>query len=49
MPRGSAVIRPATLRVRIGEPILTAGLTPADREALTERVRSRIAELRRPD
>jgi len=43
MPRGSALIRSGTVRVDIGEPIETAGLRPADREALAARVRDTIA------
>jgi 1-acyl-sn-glycerol-3-phosphate acyltransferase len=47
MPRGSAVIRPAVLRIRIGEPIPTTGLTDADRESLMGLVRDRIGALLR--
>ena len=47
MPRGSAVISPAVLRIRIGQPIPTAGLTDEDREPLTALVRDRIATLLR--
>jgi len=45
MPKGSAVIRPGVLRIRIGAPIPTAGLAEADREALTALVRRRVGEL----
>ncbi|MCA1584396.1 MAG: 1-acyl-sn-glycerol-3-phosphate acyltransferase [Acidobacteria bacterium] len=45
MRRGSAIIRPVTVSVRVGEPIPTAGLTLADRDALIERVRERIHAL----
>jgi 1-acyl-sn-glycerol-3-phosphate acyltransferase len=47
MPRGSAVILPTVLRMRIGEPIPTTGLTDEDRERLTALVRDRIASLLR--
>jgi 1-acyl-sn-glycerol-3-phosphate acyltransferase len=43
MRKGSVLIRPATVRVRLSEPIPTAGLTVADRDALAERVRDAIA------
>jgi len=45
MQRGSAFIRPATVSIRVGEPIETAGLALDDRSALIERTRARIAEL----
>ncbi len=45
MPRGAALIRPGTVRVEIGAPVSTAGLTGADREALANRVRDTIAEM----
>lgn len=45
MPPGSALIRSGTVRVEIGEPIATAGLSPGDREALLARVRDKIAEM----
>ena len=45
MTRGSALIHPVTISVRIGEPIETAGLTLDDRDALIERVRGRMQEL----
>lgn len=45
MRRGSRIIRPATIRVRVGEPIETAGLDLKDRDRLIERVKQRIVEM----
>jgi 1-acyl-sn-glycerol-3-phosphate acyltransferase len=45
MRKGSPVIWPATLRVRIGRPVETAGLTLDDRERLSNEVRERIASM----
>ena len=45
MRRGSPVIRPAAVSIRVGEPIETAGLTLDDRTALIARVREQIAAL----
>lgn len=45
MRKGSGLVRPAVVTVRIGEPIETKGMSLTDREALAERVRGRIAEL----
>jgi len=45
MRKGSRVIRPAHVTVRVGEPIETAGLNLDDRDALIARVRERIAGL----
>src|SRR5215470_1151753 len=45
MRKGSAIVRPVHVSVRIGEPIATAGLTLEDRDALIEQVRSRIRAL----
>jgi 1-acyl-sn-glycerol-3-phosphate acyltransferase len=45
MRRGSRIIRPVTVSIRVGEPIETAGLTPADRAALIATVRARIETL----
>ncbi len=42
MHRGSRIIRPVTLRVRVGEPVETEGLRPEDRENLIRRVREQI-------
>jgi 1-acyl-sn-glycerol-3-phosphate acyltransferase len=43
--KGSLIIYPVTVRVRIGEPVETAGMTLDDREELVSRVRSRVADL----
>jgi 1-acyl-sn-glycerol-3-phosphate acyltransferase len=45
MRKGSAIVRPVHVSVRIGEPIPTTGLTLADRDELIERVRARIGVL----
>jgi len=45
MRKGSFFIRPVTVSIRIGEPIETAGLTLAGRDALIARTRERIAAL----
>lgn len=45
MRKGSWLIRPALVTVRIGEPIGTAGMQMADRDALIATVRDRIATL----
>jgi 1-acyl-sn-glycerol-3-phosphate acyltransferase len=45
MRRGSRIIHPATLSVRVGEPIETAGLGLSDRALLIERVRERITRM----
>ena len=45
MRKGSAVIRPVTVSVRIGEPIETAGLSLHDRDDLIETTRARIEAL----
>jgi 1-acyl-sn-glycerol-3-phosphate acyltransferase len=45
MRKGSAVVRPVMVTVRIGEPVPTAGLTLDDRDALIERVRARVQNL----
>ncbi len=47
MQKGSWFVRPVMVRVRIGEPVETAGLEVDDRDELIERVRERIEELRR--
>jgi 1-acyl-sn-glycerol-3-phosphate acyltransferase len=43
--KGSLLIYPVTIRVRIGEPVETAGMTLEDREKLVTTVRDRIKEL----
>ena len=45
MRKGSAIVRPVHVSVRIGEPIPTAGLTLEDRDAVIERVHARIRML----
>jgi 1-acyl-sn-glycerol-3-phosphate acyltransferase len=45
MRKGSAIVRPVHVSVRIGEPIATAGMTLDDRDLLIERVRSAIRTL----
>lgn len=45
MPKGGRTLRPAPIRVRIGEPIVTAGLALSDRQTLRERARAAIAAL----
>jgi 1-acyl-sn-glycerol-3-phosphate acyltransferase len=47
MHKGSAVVRPVDVTVRIGEPVDTAGLTPDDRDLVVDQVRRRIAALLR--
>ena len=45
MRKGSAIIRPVIVSIRIGEPIETAGLGVTDRDALITTVRERIVAL----
>ena len=45
MRKGSAIVRPVHVTVRIGEPVPTAGLTVDDRDDLIERVRGQIQRL----
>lgn len=49
MRKGSALVYPATVRVRIGAPVETTGMTLDDRDALIATVRERIEALRRQD
>jgi 1-acyl-sn-glycerol-3-phosphate acyltransferase len=46
MQRGSSIIRPVTILIRVGRPIETAGLDVDERDALIVRVRQAIGELR---
>jgi 1-acyl-sn-glycerol-3-phosphate acyltransferase len=45
MRKGSLVIRPVTVTVRIGQPVETAGLTLEDRDLVVQQVRSQIEAL----
>ena len=45
MQRGSWIIRPAKISIRVGKPIDTAGLTLDDRDDVIARVREAIAKL----
>ena len=45
MRKGSAIIRPVTVSIRVGEPIETAGFALDDRAALIARVRERMVAL----
>ena len=46
MQKGSAIIRPVTISIRVGRPIETLGLTLKDRDTLIAQVRERIGALR---
>jgi 1-acyl-sn-glycerol-3-phosphate acyltransferase len=45
MRKGSAIVRPVHVTVRIGTPIPTAGLTLDDRDTLIDRVRGEVQKL----
>ena len=45
MRRGSAILHPAMLRIRVGQPIETAGLPMDQRDSLIQSVREQIQEL----
>ena len=45
MQRGSRIIRPVTVSIRVGEPVETAGVDPKDHDALIATVRERITGL----
>ncbi|HTI36577.1 MAG TPA: lysophospholipid acyltransferase family protein [Vicinamibacterales bacterium] len=45
MRKGSPIIYPVTIRIRLGAPIETAGLTLDDRDALVARARAAVANL----
>ena len=45
MRKGSAIVRPVTVTISVGEPIETAGLAVTERDKLIERVRERIQSL----
>lgn len=46
MPKGSFLVRPGRMRVRIGRPIEIDGRTVADRDALMEETREAVRRLR---
>ena len=45
MQRGSSIIRPVRISIRVGHPVETAGVSLDDRDLLIETVRARIQEL----
>jgi len=45
MRKGSPIVRPTTVSVRIGEPVETRGMDLSDRERLADLVRARVEEL----
>jgi 1-acyl-sn-glycerol-3-phosphate acyltransferase len=45
MRKGSALVRPVRVTVRVGAPIPTAGLTLDDRDAIIQRVRQQVQAL----
>jgi len=45
MRKGSSIIQPVTVSIRVGEPIETAGLALENRDALIKRTRQRIEAL----
>lgn len=45
MRRGSAIIRPVRMTLKVGEPIETAGMTLGDRDRLIQRARAEIEKL----
>jgi 1-acyl-sn-glycerol-3-phosphate acyltransferase len=45
MPRGSLLVRPGKIRVVVGAPVATQGLSPEDRDSLLQRVHGQIAEM----
>jgi 1-acyl-sn-glycerol-3-phosphate acyltransferase len=48
MRKGSAFVRPVMVSVRVGTPIVTSGMTVADRDQLIARVRTEIQALLEP-
>ena len=46
LPKGGFRLRPRPIRLRVGEPIPTAGLTADDRQQLADRTRAAILALR---
>jgi hypothetical protein len=45
MRKGSPIVRPVTVSIRIGEPVETAGLSVDERDAVIRRVRRKIEEM----
>ena len=45
VPMGSAVVKPGRVTLRVGNPIVTEGMNPKERQVLTARVRESIASL----
>jgi 1-acyl-sn-glycerol-3-phosphate acyltransferase len=45
MKKGSALVRPVRVTVRVGAPVPTTGLTLDDRDALIEKVRREVERL----
>ena len=45
MQKGSPIVRPTTVSVRIGQPVETLGLDVSDREMLADTVRARVEAL----
>ena len=45
MQKGSPIVRPVTVSIRIGEPVNTTGMTVDDREKLANTVRARVEQL----
>jgi 1-acyl-sn-glycerol-3-phosphate acyltransferase len=45
MRKGSPIVRPAVVSVRIGRPVETAGMDLSDREKLADEVRARVDQL----
>jgi 1-acyl-sn-glycerol-3-phosphate acyltransferase len=45
LPVHSGVIRPGTIEIRIGDPIVTSAMTPGDRGRLNQMLLERVAEL----
>jgi 1-acyl-sn-glycerol-3-phosphate acyltransferase len=45
MRKGSPIVHPVTVRVRVGPPVQTIGMTLADRDELITRVRAEVQKL----
>jgi len=45
MKKGSPIVRPTTVSVRIGAPVETRGMDLADREKLADEIRARVEQL----